>query len=82
MIVLCLLVTAYQLVVLAYVILTFVPEPPSGLMPAVRGVNALVDPIVRPLRGVIPSVPLGGARLDLTIIVVFIILIILQEVVC
>ena len=82
MIILCLLVTAYQLVVLAYVILSFVPEPPSGLLPVVRVVNGLVDPIVRPLRGIIPSVPLGGARLDLTIIVLFILLIILQEVVC
>lgn len=82
MIILCLLVQVYTLVVLAYVVLSFVPAPPSGLMPAVRAVNGLVDPVVRPLRGVIPSVPLGGARLDLTIIVLFLVLFVLREVVC
>lgn len=82
MIILCLLVQVYTLVVLAYVIFTFVPAPPSGLVPVVRAVNGLVDPVVRPLRRIIPSVPLGGARLDLTVILLFVVLFILREVVC
>lgn len=80
--ILCLLVSIYQLVVFAYVILSFVPEPPGGLLPLLRVVNGLVDPILVPLRRVLPSLPLGNVRLDLGIIVLFIVVIIVRGVVC
>ncbi len=80
--VLCLLVSAYQLVVFAYVILSFVPQPPAGLVPVVRVVNGLVDPLLQPLRRVMPSAPIGNVRIDLSIIVLFIGIIIVSSVVC
>lgn len=79
---LCLAVGAYQLVVFAYIILSWVPEPPVALDPVVRGVNALVSPLVVPLRRLLPSAGVGGVRFDLSIIVVLIGLVILRAIVC
>lgn len=82
--VLCLLLGAYFIVLLAYVILSWVPRPPQPLMPLVRGLSLLVDPLLRPLRRVIPPLQLGGSGvgLDLSILVLFFALLILQPVVC
>lgn len=81
---LCLLLNAYLIVLLVYVILSWVPRPPQPIMPLVRGVSALVDPLLRPLRGVIPPLKLGasGVGLDLSILVLFFALIILQPLIC
>lgn len=79
---LCWLVNAYQLIVLAYVILSWVPRPPEPILPLVRGVRRAVDPVAAPLRRVIPPLRLGGAALDLSILVLFLGLYILQAVVC
>lgn len=80
--VLCLLVSIYQLVVFAYIILSFVPEPPLALAPVVRAVRSVVDPVLVPLRRVLPSPGAGGIRFDLGLIVILIVLIILRAVVC
>lgn len=78
----CLALLLYSFVLLAYVVLSYVPRPPEPMMPAIRLVRGLVDPILVPLRGVIPSVPIGGVRLDLSIIIVFVVVWILQAAVC
>ncbi|WP_052667689.1 YggT family protein [Nitriliruptor alkaliphilus] len=62
----------YLLVMLAYVIFSWVPRPPEPLVPIRLGSAALVDPLMRPLRGIIPPLKLGGIALDLSIIVLFI----------
>lgn len=62
----------YTLVMLAYVIFSWVPRPPEPLIPIRLGSAAMVDPLLRPLRGVIPPLRLGGIALDLSIIVLFI----------
>jgi YggT family protein len=66
------LLNIYIFVLLAHVIFSWVPRPPEPLMPFVVGVRRLVEPLLTPLRRVIPSVPIGGVRLDLSIIVLFI----------
>lgn len=70
----------YIVVMFAYVIFSWVPRPPEPLVPVRLGSAALVDPLLRPLRGVIPPLRLGGVALDLSIIVVFIGVRILQGV--
>lgn len=65
-------VLMYTLVMLAYVIFSWVPRPPEPLVPIRLGSAALVDPLLRPLRGIIPPLKLGGIALDLSIIVLFI----------
>ena len=80
--VLCLLIQVYIFVLLGYVILSYVPRPPEPILPLVRGIRALVDPVLVPLRRVVPALPLGSVRLDLSIIIVFVVLNILAGVVC
>jgi YggT family protein len=70
----------YTLVMLAYVIFSWVPRPPEPLVPIRLGSAAMVDPLLRPLRGVIPPLRLGGIALDLSIIILFIAARILQGV--
>lgn len=82
--ILCYLLQAYFVVLIAYVILSWVPRPPQPIMPLVRGLSVLVDPLLRPLRRVIPPLQLGGSGvgLDLSILVLFFGLIIIQGAVC
>lgn len=80
--ILCLLTQVYRLVLFAYIILQFVPRPPEPIQPLVDGIRMLVDPLLRPLRNVIPSVPIGAVRLDLSILVLFIGTGIIGAVVC
>ena len=69
--VLCLLLEAYWLVLIAHVIFSWVPRPPDPILPIVHGVRALVEPLAAPLRRMIPPLRLGGIALDLSIIVIF-----------
>ncbi|MEX1178599.1 MAG: YggT family protein [Nitriliruptor sp.] len=66
------LVFLYTLVMLAYVIFSWVPRPPEPLVPIRVGSAALVDPLLAPLRRIIPPLRLGGIALDLSIILLFI----------
>lgn len=80
----CLLLGAYLIVLIVYVILSWVPRPPEPLLPLVRGLSALVDPLLNPLRRLIPPLRLGGGGigLDLSILVLFFAVIILQGALC
>lgn len=84
MFVLCWLLNAYLIVLLLHVVFSWVPRPPEPIMPLVRGVSALVDPLLRPLRNLIPPLRLGGGgmALDLSILVLFLGVILLQPVFC
>jgi YggT family protein len=69
--VLTLALEVYFWVLIAHVVFSWVPRPPEPLMPFVIGVRRLVEPVVAPLRRVIPPLRLGGVALDMSIIVVF-----------
>jgi YggT family protein len=60
------------MVLLPHVIFSWVPRLPEPLQPIRLGVAALVDPLLRPLRRVIPPLRLGSIAFDLSIIVLFI----------
>lgn len=62
----------YTLVLLGHVIFSWIPRPPEPLQPVRSGLSALVDPLLRPLRRIIPPLRIGGIALDLSIIVLFI----------
>ncbi len=79
---LCFALQIYWFVLLAHVIFSWVPRPPEPLLPFVAGVRRLVEPITRPLRKVIPPLQVGGVALDLSILVVFFAVILLQRIVC
>lgn len=59
----------YTWVVIAWVVFSWVPNPPEGLRPLVRGVASLVEPVVAPLRRVLPPLRLGSVSLDLSALV-------------
>ena len=80
--IICWLLQLYLLVLLAHVVFSWVPRPPEPLLPVVRGVRALTEPILAPLRRLVPPVRLGGAALDVSILIVFFALIILQSAIC
>jgi YggT family protein len=65
------LLTVYWWILLLHVIFSWIPRPPEPMMPFVLGIRRLVDPVVAPLRRVIPPLRLGGIALDLSILVVF-----------
>ncbi len=71
----------YRFVLLGHVIFSWVPRPPEPLIPVRLGLAALVEPLLRPLRGKIPPLRLGGVALDLSFLVLFIIVNILLTVV-
>lgn len=66
--------TLYQWVLLAYVVLSWVPRPPEALVPIALGVRRLVDPVLRPIRAVLPPIRLGAVALDLSVLVVLLLL--------
>lgn len=82
MTVICLLLSAYTIVLLAHVIFSWVPRPPEPLQPVVAGVRAMTEPVLAPLRRVIPPVQMGGAALDLSILIVFFVLVLVRGALC
>ena len=62
----------YSYVVILYVIFSWVPRPPDALRPFMIGVARLVEPVVAPLRRLIPPLRLGMVALDLSVIVLLI----------
>lgn len=79
---LCFVLTAYFLVLLVRVILSWVPSPPEPIRPLARLVQALTDPVLVPLRGLIPPIRLGAGALDLSPLILFFGIAILQGLVC
>lgn len=81
--ILCSAVTVYYVILIVRIILTWVPTLPEPIQPFARLVRGLTDPVLRPFRGLIPSVQLGGAALDLSPILLFLLLsLIIQPLVC
>ena len=71
---------AYRLVLIVYVIIAWVPRMPEPLQPAARLVRRVVDPVLAPLRRVMPPLRIGGVALDLSILVLFFVVSILEAV--
>lgn len=86
--VLCIVITVYWVILLVRVILSWAMlfgfRPPlSGPLRAVIDLlDDVTEPVLKPLRSLIPPVRAGGMGLDLSIVVAFVILIVLQQVVC
>jgi YggT family protein len=69
--VLCLALSIYYVILIVRIILSWVPSLPEPLMPLARGVRALTDPLLQPLRGTIPPVQMGTLALDLSPLILF-----------
>jgi YggT family protein len=79
---LCLVLNVYYIVLIVRIVLSWVPSVPEPVQPIARGVRAVTDPLLIPLRGVIPSIRMGAMALDVSPIVLFVAIVILQRLVC
>ncbi|HEX2041603.1 MAG TPA: YggT family protein [Acidimicrobiales bacterium] len=80
---LCRLLQAYFLILIGRVVLSWFPiSPGSGMASVFSVVYAITEPVLAPLRKVIPPIGMGGMGLDLSPIIVFMLVIILQNAVC
>ncbi len=78
--ILCNLILIYTVVLFGRIVLSWFPITPGGAMESVsRVLSALTDPVLEPLRRVIP--PVGG-MLDLSPLVVFLALGLLRGIIC
>ena len=79
--IICYALTAYTIILVVRIILSWTTmfwSPPSSLTPAIRIVYDLTEPVMGLFRRVIP--PVGG--LDLSPIFIFIIISLIQRQVC
>ncbi len=82
--VLCLVITVYTLILFVKVIASWVVM--FGARPPISGplrwgldlLDDVTEPVLRPLRAIIPPVRAGGVGLDLSVIVAFVILAVLR----
>ena len=79
----CRLLTAYLIIMFARIILSWFPiEPGSGLGSVYGFLYSITEPILGPIRRVIPPLGAGGMGIDLSPLVVFFGITILQGAIC
>ena len=79
----CRLLAAYLIIMFARIILSWFPvEPGSGLASVYGFLYALTEPVLGPIRRVIPPMGMGGMGLDLSPLVVFFGISILRGTIC
>lgn len=78
----CILLTVYWLILIVRIIFSWIPNPPEPLRPVQRAVGLVTDPILAPFRGLLPPLQLGGAALDLSPILLFLLIGVIQRIIC
>jgi YggT family protein len=79
----CILLTVYLVILFVRVLASWFPVRPSGLVRRVlEVVYTLTEPVLRLVRGVLPPIRLGGVAFDLSPIIIFIVIGILQRFLC
>ncbi len=68
------IVELYVVVLIARALLSWLPaRPGTALYRLVRVLDALTEPVLRPIRRVLPPIRAGGMGIDLSIIIVVIV---------
>jgi len=81
--ILCRLLDAYLIVMFARIILSWFPiEPGSGIATVYGFLYSITEPVLGPIRRVIPPLGMGGMGLDLSPMVVFFGISILRSAIC
>ncbi|MDG2211410.1 MAG: YggT family protein [Acidimicrobiales bacterium] len=81
--ILCYLLGLYALVLIVRVVLSWFPISPNGLGATVAGFIYLVtDPVLIPLRRVIPALRIGSVGLDLAPMAVFFLITLVRGMIC
>lgn len=81
--ILCWIVQAYYIVVIARIIMEWIPVSYDHPLARLRaGLRALTEPLLGPLRAIIPPVRMGGMGLDLSPIILLVGLMLLAAAIC
>jgi YggT family protein len=79
----CILLTVYWVILLIRILSSWFPIPPSGpIRTGMDLVYAVTEPVLRPIRGLLPPVRMGAVAFDLSPIIVFVIIQVLQYSIC
>lgn len=84
----CIVLTVFWILLLIRVIVSwaylfgFRPQMYGPIRKILDLLQAVTEPVLRPLRALIPPVRAGGMGLDLSILVAFVILIVLRQALC
>lgn len=79
----CRLLDAYLIVMFARIILSWFPiSPNSGLASVYGFLYTITEPVLGPIRRIIPPLGMGGMGLDLSPLVVFFGISILRSAIC
>ena len=67
-------VETYVVVLIVRALLSWLPvRPGSPLIPVLRGLDAITEPVLRPIRRILPPIRAGGAAIDLSILLVILV---------
>jgi YggT family protein len=86
--ILCTLITVYTIILFVRVLVSwaslfgFRPPLSGPVRKALDLLEDVTEPVLRPLRALIPPVRAGGMGLDLSILVAFVILAVLRQAFC
>jgi YggT family protein len=81
--VLCWIIQAYYIVVIARIIMEWIPVSYDHPLARLRAVlRSLTEPLLGPLRAMVPAVRIGGMGLDLSPIILLVALMLLAGAVC
>jgi YggT family protein len=79
----CILLTVYWVILLVRILSSWFPIPPSGpIRTAIDLIYAVTEPVLRPIRNMLPPVRMGVMAFDLSPIIVFVIIQVLQFSIC
>lgn len=79
----CILLTVYWLVLFVRIILTWFPPPSSGAGRAIfEVIYDVTEPVLGLVRGLLPAIRMGAMGLDLSPIIVFVVIAVLQQTLC
>ncbi|HZA75518.1 MAG TPA: YggT family protein [Acidimicrobiales bacterium] len=83
MIIVCIAIQLYLLIVFVRIIMSWFPPTPGTTYAQIYEVfDRLTEPVLAPIRAMIPPIRMGMAGLDLSPIIVFLVGTILLRVIC
>lgn len=80
--VICTLVSIYIFILLARVLLSWFPQLPPGARPFAEVIYTLTEPVLRWARPLLPPLRIGNIALDMSILLLFVGLNLLQAAIC
>jgi YggT family protein len=70
----------FLFILLVRVVLSYIPpRPGSALVPITRFFEAITEPVLRPVRRVVPPLRVGGGAMDLSPVIVWVIILIIRS---